>query len=327
MIRIATIGTSNITSHLAGALMLCPEQFEYKAAYSRSRERGLAFAAPFGCTDIVTDLEELANRDDLDAVYIASPNSLHYEQAMTLVQHKKHLLIEKPAVIHEEDYFRLRQAAEENGVVLMEALIGMHLPARKILKEAIENIGRIHTARFEFCQLSSKYRDYLLGENPNIFNPRFQAGSLMDLGIYCVYPALHLFGIPAGISTRACLLDSGIDASVTSIFDYSDRLVTLMASKTAQSELPSEILGDRGSIQIGHISRMDHITLTDQNGHCEELVGEMSKEEQMKHELLDFFRYITQPEQSREEYQSMLNLSLHVCSVMETMRMQAGLPF
>lgn len=46
--------------------------------------------------------------------------------------------------------------------------------------------------KLDFCQRSSKLDSYLEGELPNIFNPALETGALMDLGVYCVYPALAL---------------------------------------------------------------------------------------------------------------------------------------
>lgn len=82
----------------------------------------------------------------------------------------------------------------------------LHLPARAVLHRALSRIGRIHTARLDFSQLSSKYPLYLAGKNPNIFNPEFATGCLMDLGIYCVYAALDLFGLPDSLEASAGFL-------------------------------------------------------------------------------------------------------------------------
>ena len=148
----------------------------------------------------------------------------------------------------------------------------------------------------------------------------------MDLGIYCVYPAIDLFGLPEIISTQASFMESGSDSVINSSFKYYDHIVSIISSKTCQSDLPSEILGDMGKISIGHISKYDDVYVT-VDGETEQLVGEMSKQELMSYEAKDFYRYITDREGTAEEYGEMCRLSLTVCAVMEAMRLQADIKF
>lgn len=80
MIRIATVGTGWIVGEFLRGAKEVPE-VEYLACYSRTRERGELFAREWGAQKVYTDLEQMAQDDAIDAVYIASPNSLHYEQS------------------------------------------------------------------------------------------------------------------------------------------------------------------------------------------------------------------------------------------------------
>ncbi|MBR2043753.1 MAG: Gfo/Idh/MocA family oxidoreductase [Clostridia bacterium] len=327
MIKLATIGTSWITRAFIGGISLLPDKYILTAVYSREKSRAEELLKETGkSAEIYLNLEEMAKSDNIDAVYIASPNSLHFEQAMLMVKNGKHVIVEKPMVTSEDEFMRLSNAARENNVIFMEAIIPMHLPARKIIKEEMGRLGRIQSSRFQFCQLSSKYQDYLLGKNPNIFNPQFATGTLMDLGIYCVYPAIDLFGLPELISTKATFLESGSDGSIAANFKYGDHIVSIIASKTCQSNVPSEILGDCGSLSIGHISKYDNIYI-ESSAKNEKIVGEMSKEELMSYEALDFYRYITDREGTAQEYSEMNTLALTVCAVMEAMRMQADIKF
>ncbi len=91
MLRLATIGTSWITGAFIDGAKLSGK-FTLTAVYSRDAERGAAFALKHGAPKVFTDLAELAASPDVDAVYIASPNSLHYEQAKLLLDNQKHVL-------------------------------------------------------------------------------------------------------------------------------------------------------------------------------------------------------------------------------------------
>ena len=75
-------------------------------------------------------------------------------------------------------------------------------------------------------------------------------GGLMDLGIYCVYPAVMLFGMPDKVSAHARFLSTGADGSGCVTLHYADKTVVLTYSKTAQGEIGSEIQGEHGVIRI-----------------------------------------------------------------------------
>lgn len=79
MIRFAVIGTGWIAEEFVKGAQLVPG-LEFAAVYSRSADRGKVFAEPFGGASVYTNIYDLA-KSDVDAVYIASPNSLHYEQS------------------------------------------------------------------------------------------------------------------------------------------------------------------------------------------------------------------------------------------------------
>ena len=98
MIRVATIGTSVITSALAAAVGRT-EGIRIDVVTSRSAERAAASAAELGAPGSAHDLAELYASDRIDAVYIASPNSVHAEQVRAALRAGRHVLVEKPAVL------------------------------------------------------------------------------------------------------------------------------------------------------------------------------------------------------------------------------------
>lgn len=257
--RYATIGTSFITSQFVQGAARSGE-WEHTAVYSRNRETGLAFCEQTGCTGkVYTSLQELAC-SDIDAVYIASPNVFHYEQSKLFLQHGKHVLCEKPITVTAAQYGELRALAEERGLVYMEAIMSQHSDSHEVLHDAVDKIGRISTARLDFCQLSSRYPAYRRGERPNIFNMSLCAGALMDLGIYCVWAAVDLFGKPDAITATACLDEQGADLSGGAVFTYPTFSAVLTYAKNGQSRLGSEIIGDNGTVTMQLISMYSGIT-------------------------------------------------------------------
>lgn len=326
MLNLATIGTGFIVKNFIGGIMLLKDKFNLTCVYSRNLQHGREFATQFSCSDVVTDLEVLAKRKDVDVVYIASPNSLHFPQALLMLQNKKHVILEKPATVTVEQLKQLHKCAQENGVYIIEAIIPMYLPARDILKNAVNEIDEIQSARFQYCQYSSRYDAYLRGERPNVFTAEFAGGSIMDLGIYCIYPAIDLFGEPEDITVTATVLDTGVDSNMTCVFKYSDKIVNIISSKTSQSDIPSEILGSKGSVNIGYPSKYFDIVLVKDKKETL-LAGEMSKEEQMSYEAEFLHSLVTAPDSVMEKYNYLKALSLKVCATLQKARALGGLKF
>lgn len=301
--------------------------WELTAVYSRTKERAQEYAQRHGAPYTFTDLEEMAASPVLDAVYIASPNALHYEQSKLFLSHGKHVICEKPLCAQAEKVRELQELAAEHGVVFLEAIMYQHLPQRKVLEDALKQLGQITMVKLDFCQRSSKLDSYLKGELPNIFNPAMETGALMDLGVYCVYPALALFGQPESFTADTFLLDSGADGSGVVTLHYPDKLVTMAFSKLGQAGANTDFQGTEGTLAVESISRVAGLTLRRRDGSEERLWGDDDKFKLMGWEAKDFYRYITQPELSKEEYQRCSELSLQVASFMEEVRKRAGIHF
>ena len=259
MIKFGVIGSGWIAEEFVKGAKLV-DGFVFSAMYSRTYEKGKAFAEKFGGAPVYTDLNEFA-KSNVDAVYIASPNSLHYSQSKLMLENGKHVLCEKPITITPEEFTELCELAERKNLVYTEAIMMLHLSQRKIIKKKLESLGKISTAHFDFSQLSSKYPALLRGENPNIFNPEMKTGCLRDLGIYCFYPAIDFFGEPEKIISSAGFLSTGADGYGTAILDYADKQVTLTYSKIGQDYLGSQIIGDKGTMTFGSISKLTDVEI------------------------------------------------------------------
>ena len=320
MIKYSVIGTSWITkSFIEGANLY--EDLSLDGVYSRSFEKGSAFAEETGAKRVFTDFNELVS-SDTDLVYVASPNVCHYEQCKTLLMNGMHVICEKPITITAEEFKELCHMANERNLVYFEAIMYMHTPLRQVLKDAVSKIGNIRSATIDFSQLSSKYQALKNGELPNIFNPEMKTGALNDLGIYCVYPVIDLFGMPERITPVQHFLHTGADGSGSAAFEYSDKLVTITYSKVGQSHSTSQIMGDEGTVTIESISKLDNIKLYNNNGEEILLNGETDKKYLMGNEAksaIDFIINRKETDNFLEECQ-LMNEKVLLC--MEKMRVE-----
>ena len=152
-------------------------------------------------------LDELASADDVDAVYIGSPNALHYEQALACIAGGKHVIVEKPFCATEAQALEVFRAAEAAGVVALEAMRPLHDPAFHAIEDALGEIAPIRRASLRFGKYSSRYNEILAGRATNIFDCNMASGSLMDIGVYTVEPMVEIFGMPSGLTSMTTLLD------------------------------------------------------------------------------------------------------------------------
>ncbi len=320
MLKYSVIGTSWITkSFIDGANLY--EDLSLEGVYSRSFEKGSAFAEETGPKRVFTNFNDLVS-SDTDLVYVASPNVCHYEQCKNLLLNGKHIICEKPITITAEEFKELCDIANERNLVYFEAIMYMHTPLRRVLKDAVSKIGNIRSATIDFSQLSSKYQALKNGELPNIFNPEMKTGALNDLGIYCVYPVIDLFGMPEKITPVQHFLHTGADGSGSAAFEYKDKLVTITYSKVGQSRSASQIMGDEGTVTIESISKLDGIRLFNNEGEETLLNGETDKKYLMGNEAksaIDFVLNRKETDKFLKECQSM-NEKVLLC--MEKMRVE-----
>ena len=270
MIRFAVIGTNWITRQFVDAAHETGK-YTLTAVYSRSLEQAQHFASDYPVEHLFTSLEEMANSDAFDAVYIASPNSLHLPQTRLFLSHKKHVICEKPLASNLREVEEAIAVARENQVVLFEAFKTASLPNFLLLQQSLPKLGKIRKAFINYCQYSSRYQRYLDGENPNTFNPAFSNGSIMDIGFYCLASAVALWGEPHSVQASASLLESGVDAHGTVVLNYGDFDVTLHHSKVSDSVLASEIQGENGSLVIEKLSECQNVAFVPRGGKAQDL--------------------------------------------------------
>ncbi len=323
MINLSTVGTSKIAVEFVTAA-LKTNKFRLNSVYSRQHKTGKEFADRFGCDTVVTDLADLANDSAVQAVYIASPNGLHYEQSKFLLNSGKHVICEKTITENPKQFKELCEIANSKNLIFMEAIMPIYAVSRKPLLSAISKIGKISSARLDFSRKSSRYECFLRGDRVNIFDMSLKAGALMDLGVYCVYAAVDLFGMPNRINAAAHFLSNGADGGGMAIFSYDGFNVTISYDKTATSQIFSEILGDEGSVTIGAISVYQKVKLH-KNGETEDVFGFIPKEDIMMGEANAFADFISGADLA--VYKEKTELTQNVLACMEQIKQSAGITY
>lgn len=265
MIKFATIGTNIITDNFLNAAKQCSD-LKYFATYSRSEITAKNFAEKYKIELIFTNLYELATSKEIDAVYIASPTSFHYEQAKLMLEHGKHVLVEKPITSNAKEVLELQTIAHKNNVVLIEALRAAFDPGFHKVIDLLPSLGKIRQASISFGKYSSRYDNYKDGIIENAFNPQFSNGALMDIGVYCIHPMVRLFGEPTSLVSSSILLDKNLEGCGKVLATYNDFHVDITYSKISTTYQTNEIQGEDATLIIDSIQNPRELILIHKNG-------------------------------------------------------------
>jgi predicted dehydrogenase len=314
--KLATVGSGAIVD-LALDSIKDVKEIERIAAYSRTQEKADEFAKKHGFAKTYTDLDEMFADPDIDTVYIATPNALHYAQAKKALEAGKNVILEKPFASTLEQTEDLFETAEKNGVMIFEAITNVHTPNFGLLKDNLQLAGNIKQALFNFSQYSSRYDNYKKGITANVFDPKMDGGALGDISIYNLHLAHGLFGNPEKLTYLPNIGFNGIDTSGTLILEYPDFTVTAIGSKDTKADYLFQIEGDEGTFEIKDASSgvMKTVEFLPVHPDPEEPVQIISIDQgpHMTYEFLDFAVAIDQ--QDKEIYNQFKDETLAVAKL------------
>lgn len=247
MIRIGIWGTGSI-AHRIMADFRRASNIELCAIASRSIEKAEAFQKQYKIPTALSGLKALCEYDGIDAVYVASPNPFHAQDAKLLLESGKHVICEKPFTINESEAEMLIQCAKKHNCFLMEAMWSRFMPAMRDLKARVDAgaIGEIRliTANFGFS--------LPFDENSRIYNMQLGGGALLDVGIYALSFASLFLGPDASVQAANCVkAPTGTDSSTAMQLVWpTGACAQLFCAVDAQTESRAMIYGTKGYAEI-----------------------------------------------------------------------------
>lgn len=247
--KIGTIGTGKIVGGILKGVAAAGG-ISCGAVYSRRRETGTALAERFGVEKTYTNLDAFLSDPELDIIYIASPNSLHAEQARLALEHEKHVWLEKPFAPTLREAMDLFALAEKRGLFLFEAITTQSLPNYKVMRKLLPQVGRVKIVQCCYSQYSSRYDLLLAGQVTNVFDPAFAGGALMDINVYNISFVVSLFGEPLETVYHANRHENGVDVSGVLVMRYPDFICTCEGSKDTWGVNSAQIQGEDGFLYV-----------------------------------------------------------------------------
>jgi predicted dehydrogenase len=326
MIPFAIIGTGWIVDSFVNCAH-ASEQWQLVAVYSRHEDTAKHFATKHERKDakIHTTIESLAADDAVKAVYIASPNSLHYSHATAMLQAGKHVIVEKPATSTVTEFEALFKLAKEKGVMLLEAFRHLQEINFKVLHENLGKLGPIYGANLAYASYSSRYNNVLAGETPNIFSLDYSGGSLVDIGVYAIAFAVALFGKPQSVSYKPVIVKTGVDGGGHVMLNYETFGVHADQSKCYTSVAPTEIFGEKGAIRCNGVADIESVDFWEAKTNTVEKLGKERVHLNLLEEAREFARIIEEKDGKAAE--ELEEISRIVIGVTTELRRQNGILF
>ena len=147
----AILGAGLIAEEFAEGLSIVPNAVLY-AVGSRSIERADSFKQRHGCVRAYDSYAQMLADPEVDIVYIATTNNVHFEHTMMCLEAGKAVLCEKPFASNLQQVRLMVAKAKEKNVFLMEALWTRFIPSMIELKKQLElgSIGRPKMLQCDF---------------------------------------------------------------------------------------------------------------------------------------------------------------------------------
>ena len=269
------------------------------------------------------DYGKMLSEGDIDTVYVAVPNFLHYAFTKQALLAGKHVIVEKPMTSNEREAKELADLAKEKGLFLFEAITTVYLPNFTKIRELLPQIGDIKIVNCNYSQYSRRYDEFQKGNVLPAFDPKKSGGALMDLNLYNIHYILGLFGEPEAVQYLPNI-ERGIDTSGILTLDYGAFKAVSIAAKDCAAPANYVIQGTKGYIrQTTPANFCLEITLHLNDG-TETTFNEEPKS-RLEPEFKAFVKAID--EKDTAYCYERLSHSLAVSKVQTTARVEAGIHF
>lgn len=247
-LRWGILATGGIASAFAADLRTAG--LNLVAVGSRSQASADAFAAKFDIPHAHASYEALVNDPDVDIVYVSTPHPMHHSAAKLVLEHGKHVLVEKPFTVTRAEAADLQRIAQERGLLAMEAMWTRYLPHMIRIREIVDSgvLGEIRAVTADHTQKISDDPAHRLNAL------ELGGGALLDLGIYPISFIWDILGAPETVTATARLGDTGADTEVAAVMTHAGGAIsTALMSSRAAGPNTAAIIGTDARIEIDRV--------------------------------------------------------------------------
>ncbi len=256
--KIGIMGTGKIAGIMAATIKEMRGVTCY-AVGSRSAENANRFAQTYGVKKAYASYEELVNDPKVDLIYVATPNSEHFENVKLALSAGRNVICEKAFMLNEDQARQVCELAEQKNLLLTEAMWIRYMPMMVKVKEILASnvIG-------EPTMLTANL-GYNIVYKERVNEPALGGGVLLDLGVYALNFASMVFGDDvADISSLCTFNNLGMDMQDSITLRYRDgKMAVLNSTALTFSDKNGVIYGTKGYIVVENINNPQGIAVFD----------------------------------------------------------------
>lgn len=246
--KLGILGSGKIVKEVLPVLKKI-ENIDLVAIAARNEEKLQNLAKEFDIKKYYLGIDELLQDQDIDTVYVALPNHLHFDAMDKAIDYGKDIICEKPFTSNFYETKQIIEKARDKDVMIVEAISHRFIPNAIETKKMINDLGEIKIVSFNYSQYSSRYDKFKAGDIEPVFSLEASGGALIDLNLYNVAFAVDTFGLPKDVKYFANI-DKDIDTSGIVILDYEDFKVSCIGSKDSAAPMVNTIQGTKATIEI-----------------------------------------------------------------------------
>lgn len=287
-------------------------------------ERMKEFKEQYGIENICHDYDELLNDEQLEVIYVALPNHLHYAFAKKALEKGKHVIVEKPFTSTYKQARELVELAKEKDKFVFEAIPNQYMPNYDETKKYVKQVGNVKIIQMNYSQYSRRYDLFKEGTVLPVFDPKKSGGALMDLNVYNIHYILGMFGKPKDIRYIANI-ERGIDTSGILTMQYDDFKCVCVAAKDCKAPVSINIQGDKGYIHSDEPANVYGSFSFAYNNEEAKKMNFNTDKPRMYHELKRFFNMLKADD--KKGFSKVNQHTLNVMKVLDEAREQVGIEF
>ena len=314
----ATLGTGVIANELAQALQSLGGNL-YSVA-NRTYDKGLAFAQKYGIQKVYQTIDEVFEDPEVDIIYISTPHNTHINYLRKALSAGKHVLCEKSITLNSEELEEAIALAEENQVILAEAMTIFHMPIYRRLRELVQSqaLGDLKMIQMNF----GSYKDYDMTNR--FFNRNLAGGALLDIGVYALsFVSWFMSETPDQISSQVKLAPTGVDEQVGILLSNpKGEMATIALTLHAKQPKRGTIAYDKGYIELYEYPRGQKAIITyTEDGH-QDIIEAGDTSQALSYEVQDMEKAVAGIENEMH-----LAYSQEVMAIMTKLRKDWGLVY
>lgn len=316
--RWATLGCGVIANQLAQAFASKGRKL-YSVA-NRTYEKGIVFAEKYGIEKVYKNIDDIFDDENVDIIYISTPHNTHIEYLRKALRAGKHVLCEKSITLSSDELDEAIRLAEDNHVVLAEAMTIFHMPIYKKINQIILSgeLGPLRLIQMNF----GSYKEYDM--NNRFFNRNLAGGALLDIGVYALsFVRWFMTSAPTEILSQVKYASTGVDEQASILLkNKEEEMATVIISLHAKQPKRGTVVFDKGYIEFYDYPRGEEAIITyTEDGH-KEVIQAGTTANALVYEVEDMEDAI-----SGKPNQMYLNYTKDVMDIMTSIRNEWGMKY